>query len=100
MYCNHCGANIGQLAARCPACGGVVPPIAVQKKLIRPRANRKLGGVCAAFANYFEVDVMIIRLIWLVAVIFGGTGLVAYLIAWIVIPEEPETILLQPTRTA
>ena len=43
---------------------------------------------------------MIVRLIWLVAVIFGGTGLLAYLIAWIVIPEEPETFLLQPTRTA
>lgn len=102
MFCNHCGANIGETAVRCPACGFVVPPVAVQKKLVRPRADRKVAGVCAAFARYFEMDVMIIRLILVLSIIFGaGAGIIAYVIAWIVIPEEPEILLqpVQPQRT-
>ncbi|MEO8725567.1 MAG: PspC domain-containing protein [Acidobacteriaceae bacterium] len=94
MYCNQCGAQIGEGAVRCPACGKMVPAIAVEKRLVRPRHDRKIAGVCAAVANYFEIDVMLVRLIWLLAVIFAGSGLLAYVIAWIVIPEEPETVVV------
>jgi phage shock protein C len=94
MFCNQCGANIGEGAVRCAACGKAVPAIAVERRLVRPRYNRKIAGVCAAIANYFDIDVMLVRLIWLVALIFAGTGLLAYIIAWIVIPEEPETVVV------
>jgi phage shock protein PspC (stress-responsive transcriptional regulator) len=56
---------------------------------MRPRGNRKIAGVCAAVANYFDLDPTLVRVVWLILIIFGGTGLLAYLIGWIVIPEEP-----------
>ncbi len=59
-----------------------------EKKIVRPREGRKIAGVCQALANFFGLDVSIIRIVWLLAVLLGGTGLLAYLICWLVIPEE------------
>ncbi len=62
------------------------------KQLIRPRAGRIVAGVCAGLADYLGVDVNLIRIVFAVLTILGiGTGVLAYLIAWIVIPEEGET---------
>lgn len=48
-----------------------------------------IAGVCGGIANYFDADPTIVRLIWAVATIFtGGLGILAYLIAWIIIPEK------------
>ncbi len=58
------------------------------KKLYRSRTQSMLGGVAGGLAEYFDVDVTIVRLIWVVAFFSGGVGFPAYLIAWIVIPEE------------
>lgn len=59
-----------------------------EKKIVRPREGRKIAGVCAAFAKFFGLDVSIIRIVWLLAVLLAGTGMLAYLICWLVIPEE------------
>ena len=59
----------------------------MSKKLRRSLSDRKIGGVCGGIANYFNIDATIVRLIWILAVVFGGVGLIAYLIAWLVIPE-------------
>lgn len=59
------------------------------KKLRRPQKGRVFAGVAAAFANYFDIDVVIVRLIWVFLLIPGGApGLLPYLICWLVIPEE------------
>ena len=59
------------------------------KVLVRPRNGRMLAGVCAAFAGYFGLDVTLVRVIWaIVSVITGGAGVLAYLVAWIIIPGE------------
>lgn len=59
------------------------------KKLIRPIMGRKIAGVCLAVANYFNVDVTPIRLLWAFALIPGGVpGLIPYIICWVVIPSE------------
>jgi len=63
------------------------------RRLYRSRRDRVIGGVCGGLADYLNVDVTIIRIIWLLAVLFGGGGLVAYLIAWIIVPGEPGTFL-------
>lgn len=60
----------------------------MDKKLMRPREGKKIAGVCQAFANFFGLDVSIIRVVWLLAVLLCGTGFLAYLICWLVIPEE------------
>ncbi len=59
------------------------------KRLYRSRGEKIIGGVCMGLARYFDVDVTLVRLVWVLTVIFGGAGLLAYLIAWVIIPEEP-----------
>ena len=62
----------------------------MEKKLYRSRTDKKIAGVCGGIAAYFNIDSTIIRLAVVALVVFGGTGLLAYLIAALVIPEEPE----------
>lgn len=48
-----------------------------------------IGGVCAGLAAYLDTDVTLVRLVVVLAALLGGSGLLAYLIAWMIIPEEP-----------
>lgn len=58
------------------------------KVLMRPRDGRMLAGVCAGVADYFGLDVTLVRVIWaVVSVMTGGAGILAYLVAWIIIPD-------------
>lgn len=68
--------------------GGYLAMANVQR-LYRSRYDKKLGGVCAGLAKYFGIDATLIRLIWVLLAVFYGSGILAYIIAWIIIPEEP-----------
>lgn len=59
------------------------------RRLYRSRANVVLGGVCGGIGEYFGVDPTIVRLLWVLFALAGGSGVLAYIIAWIIIPEEP-----------
>ena len=60
-----------------------------QKRLYRSKKERILGGVCGGIAEYLEADPTIIRLIWALITVFSmGAGLLAYLLAWMIIPEK------------
>lgn len=60
------------------------------KKLYRSKKNRVISGVCGGIGGYFEIDPTLVRLLWLLISIMGaGSGVVAYIVAWIIIPEEP-----------
>src|ERR1700685_895245 len=89
MYGNYCGRLIQDDANVCCYCDIRVGAVTARKRLVLPRADRKIAGVCAGFAEYFDLDVILVRLVWLFVVLVGGTGLLAYVIAWIVMPEEP-----------
>ncbi len=58
------------------------------KRLTRDVRNKKIAGVCAGIANYFDIDPTIVRLIWGVAFFVYGIGLIPYLILWFVLPED------------
>lgn len=58
-------------------------------RLYRSRHDRMLAGVCGGLGEHFGVDSSLIRLGLVLLIVFGGTGFLAYLIAWVVIPEEP-----------
>ncbi|MDA1196797.1 MAG: PspC domain-containing protein [Nanoarchaeota archaeon] len=59
------------------------------KKLVRSKKNKLLGGVCAGVGKYLDIDPTVVRLVWvLLSLASMGTGVLVYLIAWILIPEE------------
>jgi phage shock protein PspC (stress-responsive transcriptional regulator) len=60
------------------------------KRLYRRREGRVVAGVCAGLAAYFGIDVTLVRLAFAVATIVWGLGVLIYLLAWAVIPEEGE----------
>ena len=62
----------------------------MQKKLFRSKTDRKVCGVCGGLAEYFDIDSTLIRLVCVLAVLFVGCGLLAYIVAALVIPEQPE----------
>lgn len=61
----------------------------MENRLMRSRYDRKLGGVCAGIGRYFNVDPTLIRLGWVIAFFCLGLGFLAYILAWIIIPQEP-----------
>jgi len=63
------------------------------KRIYRSVLDRKIAGVCGGLGEYFDIDPVIIRILWVVLVLVGGGGLIAYLIALIVIPNDPSVTI-------
>ena len=61
----------------------------MEKKLYRSRTDKKVAGVCGGVAKFFGIDTTIIRLLWTLAILFIGSGLLLYIVCALVIPEEP-----------
>ena len=59
------------------------------RKLYRSKTDRKLAGVCGGLAQYFNIDPTLIRVLFVVLAVLGGSGLVLYLALWIIVPNEP-----------
>jgi len=99
MYCTACGNQIEDQANFCPICGKQTARSAVygvpQPQLTRYIPNKMVAGVCAGFAKYLNVDVTIVRIIWIALFFFPIPGaLIAYIIAWIILPVEREPVRL------
>lgn len=62
----------------------------MKKKLYRSKTDKKLCGVCGGIAEYFNIDSTIVRLLFVLFALFVGSGLLVYIIAALVIPEEPD----------
>ena len=116
MHCTHCGKELLPDTRFCPECGTAVsrnesadtaaadstsgwqspPPrsgsytVHVRPELLRPRSGRMIAGVCAAFARTYGWNVVLIRILLVVLTpLHLGLGFLAYVVAWIIIPEEP-----------
>lgn len=101
VYCRNCGKALADDARFCSACGAQLQPPVVSypqsvTRLVRPRAGRMIAGVCQGLANAYAWDVVWVRVITVLLTVFGGgAGLLAYIIFWIVMPEEP--LMLPPS---
>ena len=93
MFCTKCGIELKEQDKFCHECGtstgrGTYAPRV--DRLTRSVTDVKIAGVCAGFARYFEVDVTLIRVIWVVLTIWPLPlfGIISYIVAWIVMPKE------------
>ena len=59
------------------------------KRLYRSRDDRVIAGVCGGLGEHFGIDPVILRLAWIVLAIFGGSGILLYLLAWMLVPRQP-----------
>ncbi|MDQ2899626.1 MAG: PspC domain-containing protein [Acidobacteriota bacterium] len=92
-FCSQCGRSTTTrelAAARIP-----------ERVLSRPMDQKKIAGVCAGFARYFDCDVTLMRVLWLVVAFGTGIGFIAYLVAWIAMPKDysASTLLVQTAQT-
>lgn len=60
------------------------------KRLYRSRTDRRLWGVCGGIGEYFNIDPVIVRLMWILFTLAGGGGIIAYIIAYLIVPEQSE----------
>ncbi|MCT4564248.1 MAG: PspC domain-containing protein [Maledivibacter sp.] len=60
-----------------------------KKKLYRSEIDSKIAGVCGGIAEYFDIDPTLVRLGWILFVLLGGSGILGYIIAWLIIPQRP-----------
>ena len=98
-YCAQCGRELGPEARFCSACGArnlAAPAVGAAPggtRLVRPRAGRMIAGVCQGLAFSYGWDVAWVRVIAVLITIFSsGAGGIAYIIFWIVMPEELLTL--------
>lgn len=98
MICPHCQREIADYSNFCYFCGvsqrvAAAPP-GPRKHMMRSSTNSKIAGVCGGIAEYMDADPTVVRLIWALLTLFTGIffGLVAYLIAWLVMPLAPSYI--------
>lgn len=70
----------------------------MNKKLYRSSKDKMLGGVAAGLAEYFDIDPTIVRILFVISLFLGGAGVLAYIIMWIIVPEQPFTGYNQPQQ--
>jgi phage shock protein C len=98
MYCTQCGKQLDPSSRFCSACGATFaaapPPGAYPApgQLTRSRSNRVIAGVCAGLSLHYGWDLTLVRVLTALLALFTGVGAVAYLIAWLIIPEAPYTL--------
>ena len=107
MFCTQCGVELEPQDRYCCQCGkttGVGSPFPAgqpARRLTLSTRDKKIAGVCAGFAQYFDVDVTLMRIIWLVLVFVPpGIGLIGYLLAWLVMPKDESSAVTSSEPSA
>lgn len=96
MFCTKCGKQVQPSSRFCPACGATISSAATNPgyypntgQLTRSRDNRMIAGICAGLSLHYGWDLNLVRIIAALLAICTGVGAIAYLVAWVVIPESP-----------
>ena len=59
-----------------------------EKKRLTRSNNKRIGGVCAGLAEYLDIDPTIVRIVWVLMVLFAGFGILLYIILWLIMPKQ------------
>lgn len=71
-----------------------------QNRLYKDPNDKMIAGVASGVAKYFDIDTALVRVIWACAVLFGGFGLVLYLLLWLILEDEPASVdVIEPSST-
>lgn len=104
MYCTQCGFELEDADRFCSQCGHPTRPgyaaATVPVRLTRPMDQKKIAGVCAGLARYLNMDVTLVRILFLAVAICTGIGFIAYLVAWILMPKDPVVPAVNPYQAA
>ena len=107
MICSTCQREIAASSNFCYLCGArqVAPAVpqgtVAPKRLMRSSRDSKIAGVCGGFAEYFDADPTVVRLVWVLLVIFPFPfvpAFLGYLAAWIVMPLAPLPVAVSPAH--
>ncbi|WP_099192491.1 PspC domain-containing protein [Tepidibacter mesophilus] len=60
-----------------------------EKKVYKSMKDRKISGVCGGIAEYFDIDSTMVRLLWILFILAGGSGILGYIVCALIIPNEP-----------
>ncbi len=91
MFCTKCGVELRDEDRFCSRCGARTAAGHAEtpwRPLMLDKRNKKVAGVCAGLARHMDVDVTLIRVLWLIVAFSTGVGFLAYLVAWIVMPSD------------
>jgi phage shock protein C len=83
-FCYSCGAKQAETPVSAPP-----SPYAARKRFVRSTNDRKVAGVCAGVADYFDMDPTLVRVLWALATLIPGPNVLAYIIIWIAADEGP-----------
>lgn len=67
------------------------------KRLYRSKKDSVIAGVCGGIADYFDIDLTLVRIVAVISILINGIGLIAYIIGWIFIPQNPESLKEEKT---
>jgi phage shock protein C len=99
MICLNCQREIPDFSNYCSTCGARQQGVTGGKRLMRTSANAKIAGVCGGIAEYLNADATVVRLVWAILALIPGCvfgGIVAYVLAWIIVPKAPLALPAAP----
>jgi len=102
MFCGACSQQMNPDARFCCHCGRPIQPVQTANfcgsgRMVRPLYGRMIGGVCAGFADHFGWDPTLVRVLTVLLFFLGcGSIFIAYIVAWIVMPEQPLVWMTPP----
>jgi len=88
--CPYCAEEIRDEAIKCRHCGSMLEGTALTQSWYRSRRGKMIGGVCAGLAEQFGVSVTALRLAAILFTVFGGWGVIVYVILWVIMPYKDE----------
>lgn len=99
MYCVRCGTELPETASYCMQCGAATDRVRAvpAEPLLRSATDRKIAGICGGLAKYLAMDPTVVRVLWLLLT-FGlpPAGILGYIAAWILVPQEPLAVYIAP----